>query len=75
MATPPPPREPHLLALKVLRAARPSLVPSSTPYYEDESLGSSALRALETHSVSEGRDHGLSGALMLPSAFGTIYLG
>lgn len=75
MATPPPPREPHLLALKVLRTARPSLVPSSTPYYEEDSLGSAALQALELNSVSEGRDHGLSGAVQLPNAFGTIYLG
>ncbi|ORY47086.1 hypothetical protein BCR35DRAFT_356228 [Leucosporidium creatinivorum] len=75
MATPPPPREPHLLALKVLRTARPSLVPSSTPYYEEDSLGSAAFEALELNSVSEGREHGLSGALQLPNAFGTIYLG
>lgn len=75
MATPTPAREPHALALKVLRTARPSLVPSSTPFYEDGLLGSDALKTLELNGVGEGRDHGLSGALQLPNSFGTIYLG
>lgn len=79
MAAPPnaPPREPHLLSLKVLRAARPSLVPSQVPYYEDTALGAPALKALEHNSASEaaGHEYGTSGALMLPSTFGTIYLG
>jgi len=72
----PPPREPHLVALKVLRAARPSLVPTSAPYYEQTSLGASALAAVDRSTLpGPAGGGGLSGALMLPSTFGTIYLG
>ncbi|KAL8277518.1 hypothetical protein RQP46_010073 [Phenoliferia psychrophenolica] len=80
-----PTREPHLVSLKVLRAARPSLVHSPTPFSLPTSLGGPALAALDASSVLDGggggddgalgRDHVLSGALMLPSTFGTIYLG
>lgn len=77
MSAPPQAKEPHLLSLKVLRAARPSLVHSPTPYYESTSLGGAALRELDLNSVGSGdaADFGLSGVLQLPSTFGTIYLG
>ncbi|GAA5906239.1 hypothetical protein JCM5296_005546 [Sporobolomyces johnsonii] len=85
MATPPPGQQqaqgsrpdPHLVALKVLRSTRPSLVPSKTPIYDPLAFGGAALRSLEQASATEGRgsEYGLTGALMLPSSFGSIYLG
>ncbi|GAA5940928.1 hypothetical protein JCM1841_005173 [Sporobolomyces salmonicolor] len=85
MATPPPGQQqahgsrpdPHLVALKVLRSTRPSLVPSKSPFYDPRALGGAALRSLEQASATEGRgsEYGLTGALMLPSSFGSIYLG
>ncbi|KAK4056057.1 hypothetical protein OIO90_002788 [Microbotryomycetes sp. JL221] len=81
---PPPPapgqgaREPHLVALKVLRAAKPSLVQANTKiYYEDSSMVSRALQQIDDNSLDERHDSlgHITGALMLPSTFGTIYLG
>ena len=75
MSAPAPAREPHLVSLKVLRAARPSLVHSTTPF-----SSSPAIAELDRASVTDGggaygQDQILSGALMLPSTLGTIYLG
>lgn len=78
-AAPAPAREPHLVSLKVLRAAKPSLAKGASPYSELESLAGPALAQLDHNSVRDGGDYGndfsLSGAFILPSTFGTIYLG
>jgi hypothetical protein len=76
-APPPAAREPHLLSLKVLRAARPSLKTSIVPYSEEASLGGTALRDLDANSVEKSGEakFGLTEALLLPSTFGTVYLG
>ncbi|KAM0787147.1 hypothetical protein ACM66B_006398 [Microbotryomycetes sp. NB124-2] len=73
-------RQPHIVALKVLRAAKPSIVRNDALYYEDTTMGSRALQQLDANSIggqptSDTFDGGLTGALMLPSTFGTIYLG
>ncbi|BGP52325.1 hypothetical protein JCM10450v2_008296 [Rhodotorula kratochvilovae] len=71
-------RTPHLVALKVLRATRPALVPSDPLAGYTEGPGDDALRALERRSVlrrNEGGEFGSRGVLSLPAAFGTIYLG
>lgn len=76
MSAPAPSREPHILALKVLRASRPTLVPSATPYSEETSLEGLALKELDESSIEHAAGFApLTGALMLPSNFGTIYLG
>ncbi|KAK4047817.1 hypothetical protein OIV83_005160 [Microbotryomycetes sp. JL201] len=79
MAAPPGARrDPHIVALKVLRAAKPSLVRAEPLYYEDTSMGSRALQKLDANSIGQQGDTfdvGLTSAFMLPSTFGTIYLG
>ncbi|GAA6054016.1 hypothetical protein JCM3770_002419 [Rhodotorula araucariae] len=81
MATPSPvpsDRAPHLVALKVLRATRPALVPSDPLAGYAGAPARDALRSLERASVlrrNEGAEFGSSGLLSLPAAFGTIYLG
>ena len=55
-------QSPHLLSLKVLRVTRPSLGKAEGEYYEKTSLG-----GIELNSEEAG--------LMLPSSFGTVYLG
>ncbi|GAA6009509.1 hypothetical protein JCM10207_003808 [Rhodosporidiobolus poonsookiae] len=81
MSTPPPPssqqpRDPHLIALKVLRSTRPALVPPSTLPYVD-GAGARAFGALEdAHAAGGGAGGGGGGGLLsLPREFGSIYLG
>lgn len=83
-AQPVPPAVPakHLLALKVLRAARPSLAPSDeTPYLDHDPVdpaGAAYTQLAGRRPLQGGRgdgDAGVSGLLTLPSSFGTIYLG
>ncbi|KAI5475043.1 molecular chaperone HtpG [Pseudohyphozyma bogoriensis] len=45
------------------------------PYTEATSLGGPSILSLNDSSVEKGGDFNLTGALMLPSTFGTIYLG
>ncbi|GAA6030722.1 hypothetical protein JCM8097_006289 [Rhodosporidiobolus ruineniae] len=66
---------PHLLALKVLRSTKPTLVPS-TPYeqpYED-GAGAADFAQLERTS-GRSTSGGGGGMLRLPAEFGAIYLG
>lgn len=65
---------PHLVSLKVLRTARPSIIDATAaPYYERSSLGGEALTQLGRTSAVNQQDG--AGMLLLPSTFGTIYLG
>ncbi|GJN94673.1 hypothetical protein Rhopal_007764-T1 [Rhodotorula paludigena] len=79
MASPSPAdRTPHLLALKVLRSTRPSLVPSAPLGCYVEGPGRDSLAQLEESGLSRrgsASGFGRSGALSLPTSFGTIYLG
>ncbi|GAA5972463.1 hypothetical protein JCM11641_001857 [Rhodosporidiobolus odoratus] len=78
-----PPREQHLLTLKVLRATKPSLVhslPHQHPYHDG--AGAHAFQALQprshtSHPPEQGQGGGQSGIGMLrvPAEFGQIYLG
>ncbi|GAA5889815.1 hypothetical protein JCM6882_004333 [Rhodosporidiobolus microsporus] len=71
-ASTPQPRERHLIALKVLRSTRPSLVPQSLydqPY--EDGAGARAFR--ELNATHAGRGGG--GMLKVPAEFGRIYLG
>ncbi|SCV67139.1 BQ2448_5785 [Microbotryum intermedium] len=71
----------HLLSLKVLRAARPSLVPTMPHlYYEKDSFAGDYVQELNVDGSVPRDDPSVeagahTGALMLPSTFGTIYLG
>ncbi|GAA5857997.1 hypothetical protein JCM8547_006657 [Rhodosporidiobolus lusitaniae] len=71
-------RDPHLVALKVLRSTRPSLAPPSAyelPY--EDGAASQAFRALEAERgkpESDGSGGG-GGLLRVPAEFGVIYLG
>lgn len=55
----------HLLSLKVLRIARPSLIRSNALDFYDST-------ALESAAIKRGSDEGM---LSLPSNFGTLWLG
>ncbi|GAA6001956.1 trafficking protein particle complex subunit 13 [Rhodotorula paludigena] len=79
MASPSPTdRTPHLLAFKVLRSTRPSLVPSAPLGHYVEGPGGDSLAQLEENGMRRpggASGFGRSGALSLPTSFGTIYLG
>ncbi|KAG2177110.1 hypothetical protein INT43_007766 [Umbelopsis isabellina] len=79
-------QSPHSLALKVMRLSRPSLANNKQPTYQDAdaaSLSNSLTPPDEKKkrddtkegSASDMQSFGLDEVLVLPSAFGNIYLG